>query len=146
RRGGERAHRDRHVVAAAAPIDHVGEQEGTALILGEAALELPARQRVELAVLVDRPLDAHQQAGRLQRRPVLLEIKRGTGGCTAGATFSLRLIEHIESSQGRARRHGGASRPLTPLWPANSTPHFFLYASTIGLATRKQSTPTGIPQ
>ena len=93
RRGGQRADRDRHVVAPAAAVDHVGEQERAALILGKPALELPAHQRMQLGVLVDRPVDAHQQAGRLERREMRLEI-----ACGAGVRFrcagSCGLVEH----------------------------------------------------
>ena len=52
-----------------APSTTLREQEGAALILGEAALELPAHQRMQLGVLVDRPIDADQQALRFERAP-----------------------------------------------------------------------------
>ena len=53
-RGRERADHHRHVVAAALGVDHVGEQERAALVLRHAAEELPAHQRMQLGVLVDR--------------------------------------------------------------------------------------------
>ena len=67
-RGRERARHDRDVVAAAGGVGDVGEQERAALRLGEPALELPPHPRVQLAVLVDRAVDADEQALRLQRR------------------------------------------------------------------------------
>ena len=42
----------------AARVDHIGEQKRPPLILGEAALELPAHQRMQLSILVDRTIDA----------------------------------------------------------------------------------------
>ena len=84
RRGRERTDRHRDVVAAAGRVDDVGEQECAALILGEPALELPAHQRVQLAVLVDRAIDAHQQPLRLQRREMRLEIERRTAADCGG--------------------------------------------------------------
>jgi hypothetical protein len=53
----------------------MGEKKGASLVLGHAAQELPAHQRVQLGVLVDRPLDAHQQALRLEIGQVVLEIE-----------------------------------------------------------------------
>ena len=76
RRGRQRADRDRHVEAASIGADDVGEQEGAALILIEAALELPAHQRVEFGVLVDLAIDAHQESGGFEPRQVVLEVGR----------------------------------------------------------------------
>ena len=53
----QRAEQHRHVVAAALGVDDVGEQERLALVLGDAAEELQAHERLQLAVLVDRPVD-----------------------------------------------------------------------------------------
>jgi hypothetical protein len=44
--------RDRPVKTAAVSLRHVGEQEGAALFLVKAALDLPARQRMQLGVLL----------------------------------------------------------------------------------------------
>ena len=85
RRGGERADRDRNVVAAAGAVDHVGEQKSAALVLGKPALELPAHQRVQLAVFVDGVVDAGDQAARFQPAQMFLKIERRTAGhCRAG--------------------------------------------------------------
>ena len=80
RRGGERADRDRNVVAPPGAIDDVGEQKGAALFLGEPALELPAHQRMQLAVLVDGVIDAGDQAARFEPAQMLLEIERRAAG------------------------------------------------------------------
>src|SRR5262245_5638215 len=97
RRGGERPDHDRHVVCAAAGVGDVGEQEGAALVFGEAALELPAHQRMQLGVLVDRPLDAHDEALRLEQREVLLEVSRWRryGRCAGLVAY----VEHRCSSR-----------------------------------------------
>ena len=52
--GGEPADQHRDVVLAPLAVDDVGEQERLAVLLGDAAAELPAHQRVHLGVLVDR--------------------------------------------------------------------------------------------
>jgi hypothetical protein len=57
-------------------VHHVGEQERATCILRQVALELPAHQRMQLGVLVDRPVDPHHQALRLERGEVLLEVER----------------------------------------------------------------------
>ena len=85
RRGGECADRDRNIVTPPGTVDDVGEQKGAALFLGEAALELPAHQRVQLAVLVDGVVDAGDQAARFELAQVVLEIeRRAAGNCLAG--------------------------------------------------------------
>jgi len=53
----------------------VGEQERLAVGLGEPADELPAHQRVQLGVLVDRAVDLLQQAARAQGRKMLVEVR-----------------------------------------------------------------------
>ena len=89
----ERADRHRHVEAAAVGPYHVGEQERAPLLLVEAALELPAHQRMQFGVLVDLAVDAHQKAGRFQVREVLLEIRRRAA--FFGVIFALgRSLEH----------------------------------------------------
>ena len=72
--GGEDADGDRNVVAAALAVDDVLEQKRLALGLRNTAAELPAHQRMHLAVLVDRPLDADEQALFLQRRDVRVQV------------------------------------------------------------------------
>ena len=59
----------------------MGEEEGLALIFGHAADELPAHQRLQLSVLVDGTVDAHQQPCGVQRGQMLVQITRGIGGC-----------------------------------------------------------------
>ena len=99
RRGRKRADRDRHIEAPAVGADHIGEQEGAPLLLVKAALELPAHQRMKLGVLVDRALDAHQQAGGFEIGEMLLEIRRDAGRCFATA----RPLEH-EATFGSGKR------------------------------------------
>ena len=76
RRRRQRADRHRHVVAAAFAVRDVGEQKCAALVFAQAALELPAHQRMQLGVFVDRPVDAREQALGLEPRQMLLEIER----------------------------------------------------------------------
>src|SRR5262249_25148584 len=91
--GRERADRDWNLIATARTVDHVGEQEGAALVLRQPALELPARQRMQLGVLVDRPVDTRQQARGFEALQVLLEVARRAGGL-ALLFVGLWLIEH----------------------------------------------------
>ena len=58
RGGAERSDSDWNIVAPPGSIDHVGEHEGAASVLAQSALELPAHQRMQLTVLVDRPVNA----------------------------------------------------------------------------------------
>jgi hypothetical protein len=69
-------HRD--VVLAALGVGDVGEQERLAVLLLDAAAELPAHQRVHLGVLVDRAVDADQLAGLFEGTNVVVQI--GIGG------------------------------------------------------------------
>ena len=103
RRGRQRAHRHRHVEAAPVGADHIGEQEGAALVLVEAALELPAHQRVKLGVLVDLAVDAHQEPGGIEPRQVLLEVGRraaSLGGGWSGRSLVRSSIRETFSGGG----------------------------------------------
>ncbi len=97
RRRRQRADHHRHVVALAFGVDDVGEQECAALLLRHAADELPAHQRIELGVLVDRPVDAHQQPGGFEVGEVLLKVEPGAAGC-AGVGLGCGLVEHDGSA------------------------------------------------
>ena len=76
RRRRQRTDRDRHVEATAVGSYHVGEQESAPLILVEPPLKLPAHQWMQLGVLVDLAVDAHQQARGFQVCKMLLEVGR----------------------------------------------------------------------
>ena len=98
--GGEHADRDRNVVFAALAVDDVGEQERLAVLLLDAAAELPAHQRVHLGILVDRAVDGDQQAGRIERADVVVQVgiaARGVSGRLSigslGLVRSLGLVE-----------------------------------------------------
>ena len=91
--GGEPADQHRDVVLAALAVDHVGEQERLAVLLGDAAAELPAHQRVHLGVLVDRPIDPDQLPGLLERAHVVVQVRIGAAG--RGGGFPLRLGDGI---------------------------------------------------
>jgi hypothetical protein len=53
----------------------VGTKETAPLVVGKAALELPACQRMQLAILVDRNLNSCQKPLGLQPRNMFLEIQ-----------------------------------------------------------------------
>ena len=77
----------------------MSEQERAPLILGEAALKLPAHQGMQLGVLVDRAIDTGDEPLRLQGRQVGLKIqRRPIGG--AGSASRGRNIKHDQSSGG----------------------------------------------
>ena len=92
-RSGQSADGDRNIVTPSRAVDDVGEQESPALVFSEPALELPAHQRVQLAVLVDRPVDARHQAARIEQTQMLLKIERRPAGGGAVRIFC-RSIEH----------------------------------------------------
>src|SRR6185437_1290998 len=52
----------------------VGEEKGLAVGLGQPADELPAHQRMQLRILVDRPVDDAQQPMPLQRLDMLMQV------------------------------------------------------------------------
>src|SRR5262249_23941521 len=106
RRGGERADRDRKVVAAAGTVDHVGEQEGAPLALGEAGLEMPAHPRMQRGVLVDRTVDADQQPLRIERGEMGLEVERRGAARLRGPA---RIWADIEHGALRSRLHCDAA-------------------------------------
>ena len=86
------ADRDRHVVAAAVSADDVGEQEGAPVRLVEAAAELPAHQRMQLGVLVDRAIDAHEEPRRFKIGEMLGKVRRRAG--RAAGIAEARALEH----------------------------------------------------
>src|SRR5256885_13744843 len=73
-RSRERAEHDRNVVFLALAIDDIGEEKRLALLFRHAADELPAHQRMKLGILVDRPVDADEQALRFEIGEMLLKI------------------------------------------------------------------------
>ena len=117
RRRRQRADHDRNVVFAALGVGDVGEDEGAALVLGHAADELPAHQRMQLGVLVDRGVDALDQAGGFEIGEMILEIEARAGaGRTRTANF-VGLVEHAMSLTADAATvshpsRGGQKRPI----------------------------------
>ena len=95
RRRRDRADDHRHVVFAAGRVDDVGEQEGAALGLRDAADELQSDQRMQLGVLVDRMIDPRQQAPRLEVREVLLQVEPRLRGLIAPRFC--RYVIHVRS-------------------------------------------------
>src|SRR5712691_10103165 len=80
----------------------MGEKKRSSLVLRHAAQELPAHQRVQLGILVDRAVDSHQQALRLEVGQMVLEIEpRPAAALQLGTTRGGRLIEHLELRVGR---------------------------------------------
>ncbi len=120
RRGRERADRDWRVVAAALAVGDVGKDERAPFVLPQAALKLPTHQRMQLGVLVDRPIDATEKTRRFEPRQMLLKVERRPARLPFGAV-RIGLVEHDYFL-------------------------FFMYSAMIGLAIRKQSTPFGAPQ
>jgi hypothetical protein len=95
RRGRERAHHHGHVVAPPLGIDDMGEQEGAPFVFRHAAEELPAHQRMQLGVFVDRPVHPDKQALALQLGEMLLEIEPGAHPpLCRGAGELLRAVCH----------------------------------------------------
>ena len=82
--GREPADQHRDVVFAALAVDDVGEQERLAILLLDAAAELPAHQRVHFRVFVDRAVDRDQQAGLVERADVIVQIGIGARRALAG--------------------------------------------------------------
>ncbi len=106
--GGDGADHDGHVVFAPAPVGDVGEQEGLALRLVHAADELPAHQRVQFGILVDRPVDGAEQAPLLQDMEMLVKI-----------AVAARHLRHVVFPDARNWRAAGSiatsTRATTPI-------------------------------
>ena len=97
---------------------------GAALILRHATDELPAHQRDELGVLVDRPVDADKKARGFQVGQMLLQVETRTRRFRAACRLGGRLIEHgwIVSQQmvltlarpaSKLAANGAAGKPQT---------------------------------
>src|SRR5439155_23543119 len=85
----------RHVVALALGVDHIAEQERAPLMFGYAADELPAHQRMQLGVLIDRPIDADEQAFSVEIGEMGLEIE-ARSGALADAGGIGGFVEHLK--------------------------------------------------
>ena len=72
-------------------VDDVGEQEGLAVLLFDAAAELPAHQRVHFGIFVDRPIDLDQQSRLVQRADVIVQVGIGPAQAWGGVRFGLVL-------------------------------------------------------
>ena len=75
-----RADDDGKLVLAAAAVDDVREEKRLALVLFDAADVLPAHQRMQLRVLVDRPVDREQQAAPAQLVEMLVQVGIAASG------------------------------------------------------------------
>src|SRR5579875_755600 len=107
-RPGEPADQDRRLVSLPGRVDHIGEQPSLASLLGDAAAVLPADERVHLGVLVDRALDAIEQACFLEGGDVLAQV---TVAALLEGAFSDR---HGENVSPRGRRGPAPGRGPTP--------------------------------
>ena len=102
--GGEPADQHRDVVLAALAVGDVGEQERLAVLLGDAAAELPAHQRVHLGVLVDRTVDRDQQAGFVERAHVVVQVRVARARRCGSGGFAFRLGDGVHSTAPSAAR------------------------------------------
>ena len=96
RRSRQRAEQYRGIVLSAFRIDDVGEQKCLAIGLRQAAEELQPDERLQLAVLVDRAVDAHDETGLFQLRQMLLQILRRTDGAFQAVRVDV-LVRHEAS-------------------------------------------------
>src|SRR5438876_9092258 len=138
--GRDRADNDRNVVLAAAAVGDVGEEEGPALGFVHSADELPAHQRVQLRILVDRAVDRQQQPALLQFLEVLVKVRvaalgvrdeiRGGGEIHCFSIFALSTTAfHLAVSE------MSSSRRLSGELARASTPRYCRRCFTSGAAT-----------
>ncbi len=111
---GQRADHHGDVVAPPAGIDDVGEQERLAVLLGDAAAELPAHQRMHLGVLVDRRIDAQQQPGLVETIEMVVQVGIAAITVHHPAPAARRAFDDDRGDQDfhRARREGAGRRLL----------------------------------
>src|SRR5262249_53835659 len=120
RRGGQGSDRHRDVIAAATADDDIGEQKSASLVFAQPTLELPAHQRLQLAILVDGAIHAPEHAFGFEALRMLLKVARSPARF-GGRRLACALFEHKDYL-------------------------LFWCSAMIGRATRKQSTPVGAPQ
>src|SRR5882672_11875785 len=89
---GDRADDDRNVVLATASVDDVGEEERLPLRFVHPSDELPAHQRMQLRVLVDRPVDREEEPALLQLLEVLVKIAIAARGFRRERRFAARQV------------------------------------------------------
>src|SRR5262249_36461382 len=92
-RSRQRTDGDRDVVTAPGAIDDVGEQKRASLVLAQAALKLPAHQRMQLGVLVDGAIDAKEEAFGFEPAQMLLKVERRAARCHS-CRVGCALVEH----------------------------------------------------
>src|SRR5262249_14823428 len=97
-------HRD--IVFAALAVDHIGEEKRLAVLLGDAAAELPAHQRVHLGVLVDLAVDLDQEPGLVERADVFVQV--GIGARGRSLTIADRVHMHSRMSSDICSASGAA--------------------------------------
>ena len=123
--GGEPADQHRDVVLAALAVGDVGEQERLAVLLLDAAAELPAHQRVHLGVFVDRAVDADELAGLLQRADVVVQV--GVGGLADLARAPVLRLGLVRASMACSFQRGfgqtitSPSKRMPPSCPLRSS-------------------------
>src|SRR4029079_56893 len=66
----------RNVITFTMRADDVCEQKGTSVFLAQAALKLPARERVDLGIFVDRTINSREEAAFRQPRYMFVQIGR----------------------------------------------------------------------
>src|SRR6476660_3446002 len=76
RRGRKSTDKHRNVITFAMRADDIGEQKGTSVLLAQTALKLPARERVEFGIFVDRTINSREEASFRQPRYVFVQIGR----------------------------------------------------------------------
>ena len=75
--GGDSADHNRHAVFPALGVDDVGEEKGLTLGFVDSADELPAHERMQFQILIDRPVDGEQQVALLERLQMFVQIGIG---------------------------------------------------------------------
>src|SRR4029077_7377204 len=92
------------------------EEKRLALALLDAAAELPAHQRMQLGVLVDRALDGNQQAGALQRIEMVVQVGIAFGHSTV-MFFARTMRAHFAwSSRSTRPRSSGVPATMSQPW------------------------------
>ena len=96
--GGEPRDQHRYIVAGAFAIGGLREQECSPIAFGNAATILPADQRVDFCIFVDRLIDDDQQPGAVQRQHMIVQIG------IAALTFAAVALEHTRNFAGFAHQ------------------------------------------
>jgi hypothetical protein len=90
-----RADDDGDVISLALRVHDIGEQHCLAIVLVEPPAKLPAHQRMDFRVLVDRDVHLQEQSRLFQRRELIVQIEIGARRPRRAWSSRLGHLRHL---------------------------------------------------